>query len=38
MMSPSALDVDLSCANCATGATIPLSLEEARRCGFEDPN
>ena len=38
MMSPSALDVDLSCANCATGATILLSLEEARRCGFEDPN
>jgi hypothetical protein len=38
MMSPSALDVDLNCANCGTGATIPLSLEEARRCGFDDPN
>ena len=38
MMSPSALDVDLNCANCGTGATIPLSLEEARRCGFDDPS
>jgi hypothetical protein len=38
MMSPSALDVDLNCADCGTGATTPLSLEEARRCGFDDPN
>jgi hypothetical protein len=37
-MSPPTLDVASSCANCGTGATIPLSLEEARRCGFEDPN
>jgi len=38
MMNPSALDVHLNCANCGTEATIPLSLEEARRCGFDDPN
>ena len=38
MVSPPALDVDMNCANCGTGATIPLSLEEARRCGFDDPN
>jgi hypothetical protein len=33
-----ALDVDLRCANCGTGATTPLSLKEARRCGFDDPD
>ena len=33
-----ALDVDLSCANCGTGATVPLTLQEARRCGFGDPD
>jgi uncharacterized Zn finger protein len=38
MSSPPALDVDLRCANCGTVATIALSLEEARRCGFDDPN
>jgi len=38
MMSPPTLDVDLNCANCGTGATIPLSLEGARCCGFDDPN
>ena len=38
MTSPPALDVDLRCANCGTVATIALSLEEARRCGFDDPN
>jgi hypothetical protein len=38
MMSPLALDVDLSYANCGAGATIALSLEEATRCGFDDPN
>jgi len=37
MMSPPALDVDLNCANCGTESTIPLSLEGARRCGFDDP-
>jgi hypothetical protein len=37
MTSPPALDVDLTCANCGAGATIALSLEEARRCGFDDP-
>jgi hypothetical protein len=36
--SPPALDVDLSCANCSTGATVPLTLQEARRCGFDEPN
>jgi uncharacterized Zn finger protein len=38
MTSPPALDVDLRCAKCGTVATIALSLEEARRCGFDDPN
>ena len=38
MTSSLALDVDLSCANCGTGATVPLMLEEARRCGFDEPN
>jgi hypothetical protein len=38
MMSPPAPDVDLNCANWGTGATIPLSLEEARGCGFDNPN
>jgi hypothetical protein len=38
MINPPALDVDLNCASCGTGDTISLSLEEARRCGFEDPN
>jgi hypothetical protein len=37
MLSPPALEVVLNCANCGTGATIPLSLQEARRCGFDDP-
>jgi len=32
-----ALEVASSCASCATGATTPVSLEEARRCGFDDP-
>ena len=32
-----ALEVDLRCANCGAGATVSLSLEEARRCGFEEP-
>jgi uncharacterized Zn finger protein len=38
MTSPPTLDVDLNCANCGAVTTIPLSLEEARRCGFDDPN
>jgi hypothetical protein len=35
--SPLALEVASSCASCGTGATTSLSLEEARRCGFDDP-
>jgi hypothetical protein len=35
--SPPTLQVASSCASCGTGATIQLSLEEARRCGFDDP-
>jgi DNA-directed RNA polymerase subunit RPC12/RpoP len=35
-MSSPTLDVASNCANCGTEATPPLSLEEARRCGFED--
>ena len=38
MANPPALDVDLSCATCGTGATVPLTLQEARRCGFDEPN
>ena len=36
--SPPALDVDLSCATCGTGATVPLTSEEARHFGFDEPN
>ena len=35
--SPPALEVASSCANCGTGSTTPLSLVEARRCGFDEP-
>ena len=37
-MGPLALEVDLRCANCGAQATASLPLEEARRCGFEEPN
>jgi DNA-directed RNA polymerase subunit RPC12/RpoP len=36
--SPPALEVDVRCANCGTEATVSLSLQEARRCGFDEPN
>ena len=36
-MGSPALDVDLRCASCGTRATVALSLQEARRCGFDDP-
>ena len=32
-----ALEVDLRCADCGTTDTASLSLQEARRCGFDDP-
>jgi uncharacterized Zn finger protein len=35
--SPQALEVASNCVSCGTVATTPLSLEEARRCGFDDP-
>jgi hypothetical protein len=38
MTSPPTLDVASTCANRGTGATAPLSLQEARRCGFDDPD
>jgi hypothetical protein len=38
MTSPPTLDVASNCANCGTGATTPFSLQEARRCGFDDPD
>ena len=38
MTSPPALEVASKCANCGTGLTTPLSLQEARRCGFDDRN
>ena len=37
MTSLPALDVASICADCGTEATSPLSLQEARRCGFDDP-
>jgi hypothetical protein len=36
MTSSPTLDVASNCANCGTGATTQLSLQEARRCGFDD--
>jgi hypothetical protein len=36
-MSPPALAVASNCGSCGTGVTTPLSLEEARRCGLDDP-
>ena len=36
-MGSPVLDVDLRCASCGTRATVSLSLQEARRCGFDDP-
>ena len=38
MTSPPELEVASKCANCDTGVRTPLSLQEARRCGFDDPN
>jgi hypothetical protein len=35
--SPTALEVASNCASCGMGAMTPLSLEEAGRCGFDDP-
>jgi hypothetical protein len=37
MAPPHVLNVNLNCADCGAGATIPLSSEDARRCGFSDP-
>jgi uncharacterized Zn finger protein len=36
--SPPTLGVASSCANCGTEATTPVSLEEARRFGFDNPD
>jgi hypothetical protein len=38
MRSPLELEVASKCGNCGTEATTPLSLQEARRSGFDDPN
>jgi hypothetical protein len=38
MTSPPALEVASNCGNCGTEATTALSLQEARRCGFDDPD
>jgi hypothetical protein len=35
--SPLAPEVASNCGSCGTGGTTPLSLEEARRCGIDDP-
>ena len=34
---PPELEVASNCASSGTGATTPVSLEEARRCGFDEP-
>jgi hypothetical protein len=34
---PPELEVASNCAGCGTGATTPVSLDVARRCGFDDP-
>jgi DNA-directed RNA polymerase subunit RPC12/RpoP len=36
-MGSLALVVDLRCVNCGTRATLSLSSEDARRCGFDEP-
>ena len=36
-MSPTTLEVTSNCASCGMGAMTPLSLQEARRCGIDDP-
>jgi uncharacterized Zn finger protein len=36
-MGSPALEVDLRCASCGAGDTVSLSVEEARRCGFDEP-
>jgi len=36
-MGSLALDVDLRCVNCGTRATLSLSSEDARQCGFDEP-
>jgi hypothetical protein len=36
--TPPALEVDLRCASCGAGATASVSLQEARRCGFDELN
>jgi hypothetical protein len=35
---PPALEVAWSCANCTMVSTTPVSLQEAGRCGFDDPD
>jgi hypothetical protein len=35
---PPALEAAWSCANCGAGATTPFSLQEARLCGFDEPD
>jgi hypothetical protein len=38
MTSAPRLEVASKCGNCGTEATTPLSLQEAGRCSFEDPD
>jgi hypothetical protein len=38
MTSPPRLEVASKRVNCGTGATTSLSLQEAGRCGFDDPD
>jgi hypothetical protein len=38
MAPPHELNVNLNFTNCGAGPTILLSSEDARRCGFSDPD
>jgi hypothetical protein len=38
MTSRPALEVASKCGNCGTGARTSLSLQQAERCGLEDPD
>jgi hypothetical protein len=37
-MTPRMLEVQSNCAECDAGASIELSVEDAKRCGFSDPD
>ena len=36
--TPRTLEVQVNCAECDAGASIELSVEDAKRCGVSDPD